>query len=355
MFFGYFWTQTRNPSNIVLTKWLLLSLLLGLSDANIYFRYYIQGYAQRFLDTNKPAKTQLTHMIKLSKLASILRNHFNVESISVEARGISGGDIHTSMQLNLSGHPSLPRHLFAKTNTGFGAEVLKSEFESLTRINTLISGLYPKARMYYHDQDDALLLMDFHNLISLSTDCASDAGQALANQHRLTSEKFGWASDNYIGLTPQPNKWATNWPEFFRTRRLLPMLEMAQARGLPEIEVQRAREVASGLDECLSHKVVPSLVHGDLWSGNLGFDRDNKKPLLFDPAPYYGDREVDIAMTELFGRQSDAFYQAYERTWPLEVGYKNRRSIYNLYHSLNHVVLFGSSYHGLVKHCLDQV
>ena len=96
-------------------------------------------------------------------------------------------------------------------------------------------------------------------------------------------------------------------------------------------------------------------MHGDLWSGNLSLDTEHRKPLFFDPAPYYGDREVDIAMTELFGRQADAFYQAYEAVSPLEKGYEQRRPIYNLYHALNHVVLFGTSYNGLVRNQLEQI
>ncbi|MCL4163934.1 UNVERIFIED_CONTAM: hypothetical protein GTU68_050922 [Idotea baltica] len=100
---------------------------------------------------------------------------------------------------------------------------------------------------------------------------------------------------------------------------------------------------------------MPSLVHGDLWSGNLGFDHVSQQALFYDPAPYYGDREVDLAMSELFGRQPGSFYQAYQRHYPLAMGYELRRPIYNLYHAMNHVVLFGSPYYRLVEDCLDQI
>jgi len=133
------------------------------------------------------------------------------------------------------------------------------------------------------------------------------------------------------------------------------MLDRAEAKGLPGSSVSRVNEIASGLNEILSHKVIPSLVHGDLWSGNLGWDLDISKPLFYDPAPYYGDREVDIAMTELFGRQPDTFYQTYEEVWPLDSGYENRRYTYNLYHALNHVVLFGPTYNNLVDDCFNKI
>ena len=180
-------------------------------------------------------------------------------------------------------------------------------------------------------------------------------GRALAEQHKLTHDQFGWSSDNYIGMTSQPNRWMPNWVDFFREQRLLPMLEKANNKGLTGASALRVNKVISCLEDILSHEVLSSLVHGDLWSGNLGFDSDTSKPLFYDPAPYYGDREVDLAMTRLFGQQSDVFYLAYEQAWPLESGHEDRRAVYNLYHALNHVALFGSSYNSLVDDCLNQV
>jgi len=197
--------------------------------------------------------------------------------------------------------------------------------------------------------------MQFHNLVPLGQSNAGEAGRALAQQHKKSHDKFGWVSDNYIGMTPQPNQWTSSWVDFFREQRLLPMLENAKAKGLPEATASRINNVISKLELVLPHKVVPSLVHGDLWSGNLGFDCDTSRPLFYDPAPYYGDREVDIAMTTLFGRQADIFYHAYQEVWPLEHGYESRIAIYNLYHALNHVALFGLSYIGLVNDCITKI
>jgi len=294
-------------------------------------------------------------MGELNSIKTILEKHFSEGSLSIDCVPVSGGDIHSSVELNLIGNKALPEKLFGKFNTGVGIDVLKTEFESLELINELLPGLYPQALLFDYLDNEAVLIMQFHNLSSLSDSGAADAGRALAKQHKKSHDEFGWASDNYIGMTKQSNRWTSNWVDFFREQRLLPMLENAKAKGLSQEHTLRVNDVISSLDHILSHKVVPSLVHGDLWSGNLGFDCDASKSLFYDPAPYYGDREVDIAMTTLFGRQPGSFYHAYNEVWPLEYGHKNRQAVYNLYHALNHVSLFGLSYIGLVDSCLSQI
>ena len=168
-------------------------------------------------------------------------------------------------------------------------------------------------------------------------------GRMLARLHRQTGPRFGWHRDNYIGLTPQKNAWSDDWAEFWLTRRLQPQLELARSNGF------RLGEVA----QCAlleSHKPQPSLLHGDLWSGNAGFTNDG--PVVFDPAVYYGDREADLAMTELFGGFPREFYKAYAEAFPLAAGYEKRKHLYNLYHLLNHLNLFGRSYLGQVEETL---
>ena len=158
----------------------------------------------------------------------------------------------------------------------------------------------------------------------------------LASMHRRNAEDYGWQSDNWIGLSPQRNAWCDHWPKFFRDYRLKPQLEMARANGF--------RFAAEPLLELLGgHHPQPSLLHGDLWRGNAGFLADGG-PVVFDPAVYFGDRETDLAMTELFGGFPREFYTAYETAWPLDPGYSARKDLYNLYHVLNHANLFGGSY-----------
>jgi protein-ribulosamine 3-kinase len=162
----------------------------------------------------------------------------------------------------------------------------------------------------------------------------------LAALHRNTAERFGWQSDNWIGLSPQKNGWCDNWTQFWVERRLEPQWHRAEENGFrfEELDCSRILE---------QHQPQPSLLHGDLWSGNAGFTAQG--PVLFDPAVYYGDREADIAMTELFGGFPGEFYAAYEDAFPLPAGYAVRKNLYNLYHLLNHLNLFGAGYLGQVK------
>ena len=162
----------------------------------------------------------------------------------------------------------------------------------------------------------------------------AELGRMLAKLHRHTGPRFGWARDNYIGLAPQINSWRDDWAAFFIECRLRPQALQA-GLALPSITL---------LDH---HKPQPSLLHGDLWNGNVGFTKEG--PVVFDPAVYYGDREADLAMTELFGGFPREFYEAYGA---LDQGYARRKHLYNLYHLLNHLNLFGSGYRAQVSACL---
>jgi protein-ribulosamine 3-kinase len=162
--------------------------------------------------------------------------------------------------------------------------------------------------------------------------------------HRSRGERFGWARDNYIGSTPQANTLCASWAQFWREHRLRPQLELARRNGY-------AIDVGNVADLLEAHGPQPSLVHGDLWSGNIGFLSDGA-PVLFDPAVYYGDREVDLAMTGLFGGFPPEFYSAYEKAWPLPAGQEVRKHLYNLYHLLNHLNLFGRGYFAQVNSTL---
>ena len=162
----------------------------------------------------------------------------------------------------------------------------------------------------------------------------------LAAAHREAGPRFGWSRDNYIGSTPQANGWCDDWAEFWRERRLRPQLELAARKGFNLGRIDPVPVLQN-------HKPQPALLHGDLWSGNAGFTADG--PVVLDPAVYYGDREADLAMTELFGGFPREFYDAYNKAWPLESGYPRRKHLYNLYHLLNHLNLFGGGYLAQVK------
>jgi protein-ribulosamine 3-kinase len=171
-------------------------------------------------------------------------------------------------------------------------------------------------------------------------------GTALAALHRHTAAAYGLDHDNYLGGTPQLNAPDADWPTFFRERRLAPQLELAARNGLLPTARRRALErVLARLDDLLADVPrQPALLHGDLWAGNVLAADATGLPAVIDPAVHYADREAELAFTELFGGFGPRFYEAYHAAWPLEPGYADRRDLYNLYHLLNHLNLFGESY-----------
>lgn len=174
-------------------------------------------------------------------------------------------------------------------------------------------------------------------------------GHQLADLHRQTQSRFGWEIDNTIGATPQHNSWAVNWVDFWVHQRLHPQLERAAQQGYRGDWLRQGEQLLVNMGVFFAHyQPVASLLHGDLWAGNYGVDQQGQ-PVIFDPAVYYGDRETDIAMTELFGGFEKQFYRAYQEVYPLDVGYSVRKTLYNLYHLLNHLNLFGGGYQAQVS------
>jgi fructosamine-3-kinase len=189
------------------------------------------------------------------------------------------------------------------------------------------------------------LALEWLDLHALDARAGAALGAALAGLHRAPAgERFGWHVDNYIGATPQPNAWCASWPEFFRERRLRPQLELAAEQGYGGALQREGERLLARVESLLDgHAPAPSLLHGDLWGGNAAALADGT-PVIFDPAVYVGDREADLAMTELFGGFPASFHAAYREAWPLADGHALRRELYNLYHLLNHLNLFGTGY-----------
>jgi fructosamine-3-kinase len=178
-------------------------------------------------------------------------------------------------------------------------------------------------------------------------------GRQLAALHRTVRPQFGWDRDNTIGSTPQHNRRDDDWRRFWRERRLGYQLELAATHGHRGRLQQRGERLLAALPGLLAgHEPAASLLHGDLWGGNCAFLRDGT-PVIFDPAVYYGDREADLAMTELFGGFPAGFYRAYREAYPLADGYEVRRTLYNLYHVLNHLNLFGGGYRAQAEDMID--
>ncbi len=183
---------------------------------------------------------------------------------------------------------------------------------------------------------------------------AVTAGRQLAAMHRATRPRFGWDRDNTIGSTPQPNTECDDWMTFWSEQRLGFQLELAARNGYGGRLQQRGACLREDLTALIDHAPVASLLHGDLWGGNIGYGADGQ-PVIFDPACYYGDREADLAMTELFGGFGGQFRAAYEEAWPLPPGYSVRKQLYNLYHILNHLNLFGGGYLSQAERMIDQL
>jgi fructosamine-3-kinase len=192
------------------------------------------------------------------------------------------------------------------------------------------------------DRDQAWLALEYLPLGGEGSQAL--LGEQLATMHRHGSDRFGWHRDNTIGSTPQQNHWQHDWVDFFRSQRLGFQLLLASQNG----HGGRLLDLGERLDGVIAdffdgYRPVPSMLHGDLWGGNVATD-DDGQPVIFDPAFYYGDREADIAMTELFGGFTREFYSAYNHAWPLDSGYAVRKTLYNLYHIINHLNLFGGGY-----------
>lgn len=181
-------------------------------------------------------------------------------------------------------------------------------------------------------------------------------GEALAQQHRISATMFGFRTDNFIGATPQRNRpMMDSWKEFFLVHRLEFQLRLAEANGLLDRDLSTLfHRLEQNIDRLLpSDGEPPALLHGDLWNGN--FLCVNDRPALFDPAVYYGHREMELAMTRLFGGFPPEFYHAYHTAYPLNDGWERRCDLYALYHLLNHLNLFGSSYAGQIHATLTRL
>lgn len=269
-------------------------------------------------------------------------------SVAVE-RPVSGGDINRAYRVQ----DRSERSYFVKINLADQVEMFVAESEGLRELAQAAAIRVPAPVCVGTVQGYAYLVIEFLHLGAASEQRMATLGSSLANMHRITRESFGWHMDNTLGTTPQPNPPVTDWGEFWRQHRLKHQLEIAIRNGLPAGLIAKGERLASDLDRLFEgYDPVPSLLHGDLWHGNKGF-LSTGEPVLFDPAVYYGDREADLAMTELFGLFPPAFYDAYGAEWPLEEGYSARRALYQSYQLLNHANLFGGDFVRRSEHAID--
>jgi protein-ribulosamine 3-kinase len=262
---------------------------------------------------------------------------------------VGGGCINTAVKLS-DGN----RHWFVKLNRAALLDMFEAEHTGLQAMADTQTIRVPRPLCTGTAGGDSYIAMEHIDFGRSARDSEASAGQQLAAMHRHQAEQFGWQRDNTIGATPQPNGWRRDWGEFWRDRRLGFQLQLAARNGYRGRLQALGERLLDAFPALIDHAPAPSLLHGDLWGGNMGFDSDGA-PVIYDPATYYGDREADIAMTELFGGFGSDFYAAYHEAWPLDAGYKTRKTLYNLYHILNHLNLFGSGYAGQAEGMMERL
>jgi fructosamine-3-kinase len=241
---------------------------------------------------------------------------------------------------------------FVKCNDASQIDMFEAEADGLAGLAAAGAVRVPEAVCWGQVAGTSYLVLERLDLSGRSN--GAEMGRRLASLHRSLGDRFGWRRDNYIGATPQPNPQSHDWTTFFRDHRLGYQLDLAARNGHARTLRATGERLMASLDALLEHEPAPSLLHGDLWTGNLGYLSDGT-PAIFDPAVYYGDREADLAMSELFGGLGRDFYAAYQEAWPLDPGYATRKTLYNLYHILNHLNLFGSGYLGQARGMIDRL
>ncbi len=263
-------------------------------------------------------------------------------------RCVAGGSISSAYVLSDEN-----ARFFVKTNSPGKIAMFEAEAKGLLELASSETIKVPVPVCYGEDETQSYIVMEY---LDISGDARqSDLGKQLAAMHRVSADQFGWHINNTIGATYQPNTRMSDWLAFWRQQRLGFQLTLAEKNGYGG-ELQRLGERLLVEMPALfkGRKILPSMLHGDLWGGNVAGLKDGT-PVIFDPAFYYGDREADLAMTYVFGGFSADFYASYKNAFPLDEGFAVRKTFYNIYHIINHLNMFGGSYHGQAIHMMEQV
>jgi fructosamine-3-kinase len=278
----------------------------------------------------KPNTTTLSQLV--------IQRHVGNAVVIRSVEAASGGCINQTNKVTLADGSGY----FLKLNQASMLEMFAAEAAGLGAIRASNTLRAPEPLGYGVEGNHAYLLLEYLPLQDQGN--LSQAGEQLAALHRYTAAQHGWFRDNTIGASPQRNPQDADWVSFWQQYRLGFQLERARRNGYPGRSYELGMQLKDALGAFFTdYQPVASLLHGDLWGGNLAYLADGS-PVVYDPAVYYGDRETDLAMTELFGGFGEDFYAAYQAAWPVDSGYAVRKTLYNLYHILNHFNLFGGSY-----------
>lgn len=265
-------------------------------------------------------------------------NKSSAEKIRIDSiTPVSGGDICSAFKIE-----SRDGLYFLKTHRPSMCGMFECEAVNLNALAATNTLRVPTPIICGQTTQYSFLLLEYLNIGHAGSHAR--LGRSLAQLHEHVGDYFGWQHDNWIGATPQPNNKNKSWISFWRNTRLGHQVKLAKEKCAPSSLLTNCERLLDDFDSLFQGYVPkPSLLHGDLWSGNFGFIADGT-PVVYDPASYYGDREADLAMTELFGGFNQEFYRAYEEYNPVDSGYQLRRDFYNLYHILNHFNLFAGGY-----------
>ncbi len=243
-------------------------------------------------------------------------------------------------------------NFFLKMTDKIFISMFESEAENLRHLNENSEFSLPKVLYVGTVKDKAVIILEYMSLSPLDVESAFLLGTKLAKLHQQDIQlEYGFDIDNHIGFNEQRNDWHKNWATFFADHRIGFQLQLAKEHNIYFGDIERI--VNDIKDRLHGHQPKPSLLHGDFWHGNTG--KVNTTPVIFDPACYWGDREVDLANARLFGGFPDAFFEGYAHIWPLPAQHKDREGIYNLYHILNHCLLYGGFYLDETETLLNQL
>jgi len=272
------------------------------------------------------------------------------EIFSLErTQSLSGGSINAAFML--SGENG--QQYFVKTNQPDRADMFAAEAEGLGELAESNTLKVPEPVCFGSTPDQSYIVMEYLSLKGPANQAL--LGEQLAAMHRVTTDRFGWRMNNTIGATHQPNAWQSDWVEFWRKQRLGYQLELAAGNGYGGELQSLGERLLLNMHKLFEGRIIqPSMLHGDLWGGNVGGLADGT-PVIFDPAFYYGDREADLAMTYVFGGFAADFYATYQHAYPLDDGFELRKVFYNVYHIINHLNLFGGGYHGQAVDMMERI
>jgi fructosamine-3-kinase len=280
------------------------------------------------------------------KIAEITGSAFEIDQMLP----VSGGSINEVYQL--VGHGQC---YFIKFNSADLLVMFEAEYAGLEELYSTRTVSVPQPLLSGIIDNKSFLLLTFVEFGPRNLGSETYLGERLAELHSVQQPFFGWHRDNTIGSTVQKNRRSEDWLSFWSQQRLGFQLQLALQHGYGGRLQQSGQALQENVPSFFTdYQPQPSLLHGDLWAGNAAVDKTGT-PIIFDPACYYGDREADIAMTELFGGFSAGFYSAYNASLKLDAGYRVRRDFYNLYHILNHLNLFGGGYLNQSQGLIDRL